>query len=135
MDKNIKKGIQLLEEHIGQGRAAQKGDSVVYNIRAYLNKGDEVLINDARDRERWPDNAFTKENDYEYINFQCILGRRQAVAAVEYALYGMKKGGYRKIKASPHLAYGKEGIPGKIPENAVIIFEIWIRDLFEYKKY
>ena len=53
MAKNIKKGVQLLEEQIGQGRAAQKGDSIVYNIRAYLNKGDEVPVNDIPERERW----------------------------------------------------------------------------------
>ena len=57
-----------------------------------------------------------------------VLGRREAVAGVEHALLGMKVGGYRKVRISPHLAYRDKGIPGLIPPNAVLICEIWLRD-------
>ena len=63
------------------------------------------------------------------INYTCTLGKRQAVAAIEYSLYGMKVGGYRKVKASPHLAYREQGIPGKVPANAILVFSIWLRQL------
>jgi len=36
----------------------------------------------------------------------------------------MRIGGRRKLKISPHLAYGDKGIPGRIPPQAVIIVEI-----------
>jgi FKBP-type peptidyl-prolyl cis-trans isomerase len=42
---------------------------------------------------------------------------------------GMKVGGYRKVRISPHLAYRDKGIPDLIPPDAVLICEIWLRDI------
>ncbi len=39
------------------------------------------------------------------IDRTIVLGRREAVPGVEHALLGMKVGGYRKVRISPHLAY------------------------------
>ena len=38
-------GLALLDEREGEGRAAQKGNRVVYNARVFLNRGDEVPLN------------------------------------------------------------------------------------------
>jgi hypothetical protein len=35
-------GLELLEERDGEGRPAQKGDRVMFNMRFSLNRGDEV---------------------------------------------------------------------------------------------
>ncbi|MBI5102866.1 MAG: hypothetical protein HZB33_13665, partial [Nitrospirae bacterium] len=43
---NIKKGIKLLEEREGEGPPAEKGDHVYYNLRAYLSKGEEIIVNE-----------------------------------------------------------------------------------------
>jgi FKBP-type peptidyl-prolyl cis-trans isomerase len=40
-----------------------------------------------------------------------------------YGVEGMRVGGTRTLKISPHLAYGKRGIPGVILADAVIIAE------------
>ena len=126
---NLKKGIKLLEEIEGDGEPASKGDFVRFKLLAYLNKGEEIPINRIEVLDAWPDELILREDNNEFINFSCQLGKRRNIAAIEYSLYGMKPGGYRKIKASPHLAYGLAGVPGKVPENAVIIFEIWLREL------
>ena len=55
------------------------------------------------------------------------LGKREVIPAIERALIGMRVGGYRKLRASPHLAYRQEGIPGLIPEHAVLLVELWLR--------
>lgn len=39
-------GLKLLDEREGIGSAAQKGDRVVYTMRLYLNRGDEVPLNE-----------------------------------------------------------------------------------------
>ena len=62
------------------------------------------------------------------IDRTIVLGRREAVPGVEHALLGMKVGGYRKVRISPHLAYRDKGIPDLIPPNAVLICEVWLRD-------
>ena len=54
------------------------------------------------------------------------LGRRQVIVDIEQALIGMKAGGYRKVRISPHLAYREEGVPGLIPPGAVLAVEVWV---------
>jgi len=126
---NIRPGIKLLEEREGSGRAAEKGCHVTYNLRAYLSKGDEIPINHRDPAITWPKEMLTSDNKGDLINFVCEIGKRRALAAVEYALIGMKEGGYRKVKAKPHLAYRELGVPGLVPKNAVLTIEIWLRKL------
>jgi FKBP-type peptidyl-prolyl cis-trans isomerase len=42
---------------------------------------------------------------------------------------GVKAGGYRKVRVSPHLAYRDKGIPDLIPSDAVLICEVWLRNI------
>jgi len=49
-----------------------------------------------------------------------------------YGVEGMRVGGTRRLKISPHLGYGAKGLPGVVPPNSVLIAEITIlatRDL------
>jgi hypothetical protein len=124
----MKKGLKLLAEVEGSGRPAGKGDHVIYNLRVFLRRGDEVPLNEQQ-AGAVPESRLRKEGDRVLVDRAITLGRRQVAAAVEDALYGMREGGYRKVKASPHLAYGEKGIPGLIPESAVLVFEIWLRDV------
>jgi FKBP-type peptidyl-prolyl cis-trans isomerase len=70
------------------------------------------------------------ENGYRFIDHEMTLGDRRAVAGIEYSLFGMKQGGYRKVRLSPHLAYREKGIDDLIPADAVLIVELWLRELF-----
>jgi FKBP-type peptidyl-prolyl cis-trans isomerase len=57
------------------------------------------------------------------------VGKRRAIAGIEYALIGMKPGGYRKVRLSPHVAYRDEGLTDLIPPNAVLNIELWLRQV------
>jgi FKBP-type peptidyl-prolyl cis-trans isomerase len=122
------RGLRLLEEVEGQGRSAEKGDRVTYNLRIFLHRGDEVPLDELQ-ADELPAEKIRREGDRRIVDRTITLGKRQVMAAVEKSLLGMKKGGYRKVRASPHLAYGDPGIPGLIPENALLVLEIWLRDL------
>ena len=74
------------------------------------------------------------EDGVTLIDHTIVLGRRQAIAGVEHALMGMKVGGYRKVRISPHLAYRDKGIPDLIPTDAVLIAEIWLREIAQERK-
>lgn len=121
-------GLKLLEEREGEGTPADKGDRVVYNTRVFLNQGEEVPLNTLQ-AEHLPKEMVRVEGRATFIDHSLVLGRRQAIAGVEHALMGMKAGGYRKVRVSPHLAYRDKGIPDLIPPDAVLICEIWLRDI------
>lgn len=125
----ITKGIELLDEVEGEGPVAGHGDRVTYNARLFLRRGDEVtedaqIIAGARQHcpTRWV-------GGIELIDHVTTLGRRQAIAGVEKSLFGMRAGGFREVLASPHLAYGNTGIPGRIPADALLRIQLWVRTI------
>lgn len=121
-------GLKLLEEREGEGTPADTRDCIVYNTRVFLNQGEEVPLNTLQ-AEHFPKEMVRVEGRATFIDHSLVLGRRQAIAGVEHALMGMKAGGYRKVRVSPHLAYRDKGIPDLIPPDAVLICEIWLRDI------
>lgn len=121
-------GLKLLEEREGAGMPARKGNRVVYNARIFLNQGDEVPLNDIQALQL-PKAIVRVVDGVTLIDHTVVLGRRQAIAGVEHALLGMKVGGYRKVRVSPHLAYRDEGLPTAIPPDAVVIVELWLREI------
>ncbi len=101
-------GIKIVAESEGTGARAAKGDVVAFECAAFLNKGSEVHPRRAESAR---------------------LGGRRLVAGVEAALIGMREGGYRKVRISPHLAYRASGVQGKVPPNAVLVYELWLTTL------
>ncbi len=102
----MKPGIKLKEEIEGSGAPASRGDTVEFDSQAFLSHGDLV-----QDR----------------LTTTTKLGTRHVIAGLEYALDGMKVGGFRKVKISPHLAYRNKGVEGKIPPNAVLVYDLWMK--------
>jgi hypothetical protein len=116
----------VLEEREGEGRPAQKTDRVVYNTRIFLNRGEEVPLNE-KQAEHLPKHMLRIDHGITFVDHTIVLGRRQAMAGIEQALLGMKAGGYRKVRIGPHLAYRDKGIPDLIPPDAVLLVELWLR--------
>jgi len=126
---SLPSGIELLEDRPGEGEEARKGDRIVYNLRIFLNKGDEVPMDELQIAHGLPTHNIRTEGGRQVVDRTLRLGKREAMPALEYALVGMKVGGYRKVRTSPHLAYREQGVPGLIPPNAMLVLEIWVRDI------
>ncbi len=124
----LKRGIKLLEEGEGTGEPTRKGDRVVYNLKMFLNQGDEIPLNE-RQAEHLPAEMVRIMNGTRLVDHRTTLGSREAIAGVEYSLIGMKKGGYRNVRVSPHLAFRDKGLPDLVPANAVLVVELWLRDV------
>ena len=125
------KGIDLLDETEGTGMPAVKGARVKYCARFFLRKGDEVTP-DYEIIAQYQEHVTTAMIEgVELIEHDTVLGSRHAIAGVEKSLLGMCKGGYREVRVSPHLAYGEKGIPGRIPANALLRIQLWLRDVQE----
>ncbi|MBZ5641559.1 MAG: FKBP-type peptidyl-prolyl cis-trans isomerase [Acidobacteriia bacterium] len=126
--KRLASGIQLLAETEGQGPAAAKGNGVIYNIKIWLNRGDEVPLN-ALQAQHLPERMIRTVNGEKLVDHTAALGKREVIAGIERSLVGMKAGGYRKVRVSPHLAYREKGLPDLIPEHAVLVVELWVREI------
>jgi FKBP-type peptidyl-prolyl cis-trans isomerase len=126
-------GLKLLEEREGEGMPASKGDRVMFHMRLFLNKGEEVPLNETQ-AKHLPMEMIRVVDGVPLIDRTIVLGRREAMAGVEHALMGMKAGGYRKVRVSPHLSYRDKGIPGLVPPDAVVIAEIWLRGSVQERK-
>jgi hypothetical protein len=124
----LKRGIKLLDEHEGVGKPASKGDRVVYNLKMFLNQGDEVPLNE-RQAQHLPANMIRTVAGDRFVDHRTRLGSRETITGVEHSLIGMKKDGYRKLRLSPHMAFRDKGLPGLVPANAVLVVELWLRDV------
>ena len=75
----LRSGIKLLDEREGAGDRAKKGDRVIYNLKLYLNKGDEIPLNE-RQAENLPARMIRHEQGYRFVDHSIELGSRQAMA-------------------------------------------------------
>ena len=105
VDKNVK----IEDDVAGTGDEAVNGTTVVNHLTGYLNRG-----------ERFQD----------LPSYSFRLGRRDVIAGLGYAIRGMKVGGRRRVRVGPHLAYGSRGVPGVVPPDAVLVFDV---ELLEVK--
>ena len=103
---NPRPGIKILAETPGTGAEIKKGDRVRVRYDIQLSRGDYL----ARDEE---------------LTFK--VGDRELVAGFRYGLEGMRIGGERTFRASPHLCYRDQELE-RVPKNAVLLFHIKLLD-------
>jgi FKBP-type peptidyl-prolyl cis-trans isomerase len=99
-----KKGIRIKDLSIGSGRVAEPGRFAVIKYQGFLNRGDRVATSD----------------DQPGGEYRFVIGRRDPTAMLESSVIGMREGGIREARVSPHLAYREGTSEGRIPPNAVI---------------
>jgi hypothetical protein len=117
-------GIRQLDDRPGDGEPVERQQVYRVRLRMWLNKGEPVRWDrpwGSIDRALLEDNGATLVTDLR-------IDREHLIAGLFQGIEGMRIGGRRKLKISPHLAYGDNGIPGRIPANAVILAEIEIID-------
>jgi FKBP-type peptidyl-prolyl cis-trans isomerase len=100
-------GLKYVDLVIGKGAMAQEGSNVYVHYTGWLE--DSTKFDSSKDRGR---------------PFNFVLGAGQVIAGWEEGVFGMKEGGKRKLIIPPALGYGERGVPGVIPPNATLIFEI-----------
>jgi len=71
----LKRGIKRWKIERGEGMAAKKGDRVVYNLKLFLNKGDEVSLNE-RQAGHLPAAMVRTVDAYRFVDHRITLYRR-----------------------------------------------------------
>ncbi len=116
----MKSGIKLIAETEGNGALVQRQQVYLMRLKMWLNQGEPIIWQrpwGMIDRARLEDDGQTLISDLR-------IDRDNLFNGLFYGLEGMRIGGTRKLKVSPHLAYAERGIPGLIPANALIIVEV-----------
>ena len=113
-------GIRILSDVPGTGAEIERRRIYQVRLNLWLNQGEPIRWDQPwglLERARLEDEGATLITDLR-------IDRENLFAGLFQGIEGMRIGGRRKLKISPHLAYGEKGIPGKIPAQAVIIAEI-----------
>ncbi len=116
----MKPGIRVLDEIEGSGPEIERQHTYLVSLKLWLNQGDPVRWErpwGMIDRARLEDDGATLITDLR-------VDRESMFNGLFHGVQGMRIGGTRRLKISPHLAYGARGIPGLIPENAALVAEI-----------
>lgn len=113
-------GIKLITDTPGDGAPVLRQHVYRVKLKMWLHQGEAVRWEQPWgmiDRTRLEDDGATLISDLR-------IDRENLFAGLFKGIEGMHIGGRRKMRISPHLAYGEKAVPGRIPAQAVIIAEI-----------
>ena len=96
-------GLRIEELQIGDGAVASRGARVTVRYSGFLNRGEPFQTD---------------------VVTTFAVGGRNTIAGLSWGVEGMRVGGRRRLRVGPHLAYRDKGVPGLIPPNAKLVFEV-----------
>lgn len=91
----------------GSGQVAVSGDTVLVH---YTGKLPDGTVFDSSVERGQP--------------FSFTLGEGMVIPGWEQGIEGMMVGGKRTLTIPPRLAYGERGVPGTIPPQSTLIFDV-----------
>lgn len=101
-------GLAYIDQKVGEGQIPQKGKTVVVHYTGWL-KDNNVKFDSSVDRGE---------------PFKFTLGTGQVIPGWDEGVATMKVGGKRQLIIPADLAYGMQGVPGAIPPNATLVFDV-----------
>ena len=111
--ESIKNNMLEIETIVeGSGVESKVGDSLTVHYTGMLEDGTKF------------DSSVDRGTPFNFI-----LGIGQVIEGGEKGMEGMKVGEKRKLTIQPEYAYGERGVPGVIPPNATLIFEVELLEI------
>ncbi|KAL5493579.1 hypothetical protein EMCRGX_G014783 [Ephydatia muelleri] len=113
--KKKPKGVEIITESKPDDckEFSEKGDTILVHYTGALESGQ--VFDSSRATGREP--------------FSLVLGTGQVIKGWEDGLLGMCVGEMRRLIIQPEMAYGKAGVEGVIPGDAVLLFSVELLDL------
>jgi FKBP-type peptidyl-prolyl cis-trans isomerase len=100
-------GLQYWDIKVGLGTPAKAGDHVKVHYTGWLTTGKKF------------DSSVGTNQPLDFT-----LGHGEVIKGWDEGIAGMKVGGKRQLRIPPELAYGEDGHPPQIPQNATLIFDV-----------
>ena len=97
--------VEILQQ--GTGESAKTGDTVTVDYVGTLQNGTKF------------DSSIDRGQPFSFT-----LGENRVIQGWELGILGMKVGEKKTLVIPPEQAYGEQGVPGAIPPNATLIFEV-----------
>jgi peptidylprolyl isomerase len=129
---SLPSGVKIYFNKKGDGPQPKQGDKILMNYAGYLTDG-----------HMFDSNVFENAEKYEMVDDMRKAAGQYVPVPTDYSpdaklipgfregLLQMKVGDKATIFIPPHLAYGKRGIPGVIPPDSELIFELEIVKIAE----
>lgn len=100
-------GLVYSDMTVGKGALPQKGQTVSVHYTGWLENGTKF------------DSSLDRNQPFEFR-----LGEQEVIPGWDEGVATMKVGGRRILVIPAKLAYGARGVPGAIPPNATLEFEV-----------
>jgi FKBP-type peptidyl-prolyl cis-trans isomerase len=106
-------GVQITDLKVGKGPAIHAGQTATVHYTGWLF---DPAAADGKGKEF---DSSAKRGPFSFP-----LGQHQVIRGWELGVAGMQKGGSRRLKIPPELAYGPRGAGSDIPPNATLVFDV-----------
>lgn len=101
-------GLSYKDLKVGEGATPTKGQTVTVHYTGWLQQNDQKF-----------DSSLDRKQPFDFV-----LGAGQVIPGWDEGVATMKVGGKRKLIIPADLAYGATGVPGTIPPNATLVFDV-----------
>ena len=101
-------GLSYRELKKGEGATPQVGQTVIVHYTGWLKQNDQKF-----------DSSVDRGEPFHFT-----LGKGQVIPGWDEGVGTMKIGGKRQLIIPSDLAYGAKGVPGAIPPNATLVFDV-----------
>ena len=119
--ERLRSGVEMLVNITGTGEPVRRQHNYMVRLRMWLN-GEPIRHENASG----PVGVGRLEDNGETLVTEMRINRGVLMNGLFYGVEGMRVGGTRRLEIAPHMAYGEQGVPGRIPPNASIVAEITI---------
>ncbi len=129
---SLPSGLKIFFNKKGEGTQPKEGDRILMNYAGYLTNGQLFDSNVFENAEKYEMVDNMRQAAGQYVPVPTEFSKNaQLIPGFREGLLNMKVGDKTTLFIPSHLAYGNRGIPGVIPPDSELVFELEIVDITE----
>lgn len=129
---SLPSGVKIYFNEKGEGPQPKEGDKILMNYAGYLSDGHLFDSNILANAEKFEIVDEMRKAAEQYSPVPTDYSKdAQLIPGFREGLLNMKMGDKATVFIPSHLAYGKRGVPGVIPADSELIFQLEIVEIVE----